>query len=80
MEFQLSKNARIIVDLAIGEEIIIKDWGCNLDGKHFVQGIKQNFGGCQTGIMVKISGYDHWIDSNWITKIHQPTEPKTEEK
>ena len=69
MEFQFKKNVKIVVDFEKGEEILIKDFGYNLDGKHTIQDFKTNFGGCESGIMVKVSGYDSWIDIGWLNKI-----------
>jgi len=69
MEFQYKKNVKIVVDFEVGEEILIKDWGYKLDGKHTILEFKINFGGCESGIMVKVDGYDSFIDVGWLTKI-----------
>lgn len=69
MEFQLAKNIKIVVDFEVDEEVIINGWGTQLDGKHIIQKFKTNFGGCQSGIMAKVSGYKNFIDIGWLTKI-----------
>lgn len=69
MEFQFKKNVKIVVDFEIGEKILIKDWGYKLDGHHTIEDIKTNFGGCESGIQVKISGYDSYIDVGWLNKV-----------
>lgn len=69
MEFEFKKNVKIVVDFEVGEKILIKDWGYKLDGEHTVEDFKTNFGGCESGIMVKISGYDSWIDVGWLSKL-----------
>lgn len=69
MEFQFKKNVRVVVDLEIGETILIEDWGYRLNGKHVIEDIKPSYGGCESGILIKISGYDSYIDSGWATKF-----------
>lgn len=69
MEFEFKKNVKIVVDFEVGEKILIKGWGYKLDGEHTVEDFKTNFGGCESGIMVKISGYDSWIDVGWLSKL-----------
>ena len=69
MEFNFKKNIKIVVNFEIGEEILIKDWGYKLDGKHTIEDVKTNFGGSQSGIMVKVSGYDSFIDIGWLSKL-----------
>lgn len=78
-EFQYKKNVKIVVDFQIGETILIKGFGYKLDGKHTIVDIKTNYGGCESGIMAKISGYDHWIDIGWLTKITNETTRNTSE-
>jgi hypothetical protein len=67
-EFQFKKNVNIVVDFIIGEKILIQDWGYKMNGEHTIEAFKTNFGGCESGIMVKISGYDSWIDIGWLNK------------
>lgn len=69
MEFQVKKNVKIVVDFEVGETILIEGWGYKLDGKHTVEDFKKNFGGCESGIMVKISGCDNYIDVGWLSKL-----------
>lgn len=69
MEFEFKRNVKIVVDFEVGENILVKDWGVKLNGEHTVEDFKTNFGGCESGIMVKISGYDSWIDVGWIHKL-----------
>ena len=69
MEFKFRKNIKIVVDFEIGETILIKGWGYKLDGTHTIVDFKTNFGGCESGIMAKITGYDSWIDIGWLNKV-----------
>ncbi len=71
MEFQYKKNVKLVVDFEVGEEILIQGWGEKLDGKHIIEFFRKNFGGCESGIMVKVSGYDALIDVGWLTKIEK---------
>lgn len=70
MEFQFKKHVKIVVDFEIGEKILIVGWGYKLDGEHVIEKFKTNFGGCESGIMVKISGYDSFIDVGWLKKVN----------
>jgi len=65
------KNVKIVVDFEVGETILIEGWGYKLDGKHTVEDFKTNYGGCESGIMVKISGYENYIDVGWLQEIQQ---------
>ena len=76
MEFQYKKHVKIVVDFEVGEEILIQGWGYKLDGKHTIEDFKTNFGGCESGIMVKISGYNSSIDIGWLNKI-EPAKAKS---
>lgn len=69
MEFQFKKNIKIVVDFEINEEILIKDFSPKLNGHHIIQEIVTNFGGCESGIMAKVSGYDSLLDIGWLTKL-----------
>ena len=69
MEFNFKKNVKIVVPLEVGEIVVIDGWGRQLDGKHTIEDFKTNFGGCESGIMVKVSGYDNWLDVGWLTKL-----------
>lgn len=69
-EFKFKKNTSLIVHLVVGDNVTVSGWGPQLDGKKFkVLGFEANFGGCESGIMVKISGYDSLLDSGWLTRI-----------
>jgi len=69
MEFQYKKNVKVVVDFEIGETVLIADWGYKLDGEHQILDMKPNYGGCESGVMVKVSGYGNWLDLGWLTKI-----------
>ena len=69
MEFEFKENVKIVVNFEVGEKVLISGWGKKLDGKHVIKAIKTNFGGCSSGIMAKVTGYDEWIDIGWLTKI-----------
>lgn len=71
MEFQFKKNVKIVVDFEVGEKILIEGWGPKLDGEHTIKEFKKNLGNSESGIMVKISGYDDWIDVGWLSKINK---------
>lgn len=69
MEFKFKENVKIVVDFEVGEKIMIKGLGYKLDGEHVIKGFKTCFGGCESGILVKVSGYDNYIDVGWLNKI-----------
>lgn len=70
MEIQWKKNVRVICDLEVGDEVTTDEWGRDLDGKtHTILKIIPNFGGCESGFMVLITGYDSPIDSGWLNKV-----------
>lgn len=68
MEIQFKKNVRIICDLEIGETVTIKNWGYKLDGEHKILDMKFS-PGCESSFLIKVDGYDSWIDSGWVDKI-----------
>ncbi len=71
MEFKFKKHVRIICDLEIGDKVMTDRWGPKLDGiVHTILDIKPEFGGCESGILVKIDGYDGWIDTGWLNKLN----------
>lgn len=69
MEFQYKKNIKLVLGFEIGEKVLVKGWGDKLDGHHILEDARANFGGCESGVLVKISGYDDYIDSGWLTKV-----------
>lgn len=71
MEFQFKKNVKVVADFEIGEKILVVGYGHQLDGEHSIINMKPNFGGCESGIMVKLSGHDSWFDLGWINKIEK---------
>lgn len=72
MEVQWQKHVRVICDLKVGDKVRTDNWGPALDGvDHFVEEIKSHFGKCDSGFMVKISGYNRLIDSNWLNKVEK---------
>ncbi len=69
MEIQFKKHVRIIFDLSIGESVSITGWGPALDNRIWIiEDIKMKKS-CESGFMIKITGYDHYIDSGWVDKI-----------
>jgi hypothetical protein len=71
MEFSYKKNIKIVVNFDKGEKILITGFGHKLDGHHIIEDIKTNFGGCESGILAKVTGYDSYIDIVWLTKIEK---------
>lgn len=70
MEIQFKKHVRVICDLKIGDKVKTDEWGYQLDGiVREIEDIKAAFGKCTSGFLVKITGYDNYIDSNWLDKI-----------
>ena len=68
MEIQYKKHVKIICDLEIGDTVFIKGWGYKLDGKDWkVEDVKFSRN-CESGFMVKIDGYENYMDSNWLNK------------
>lgn len=69
MEFKFKKHVSVICNLAIGEQVIIEGWGREFDFKTVtIEDIKFNPGISGSGVQVKVSGYNNYIDSDWITK------------
>lgn len=69
MEIQHKKHVRVICDLNIGDEVYVEGWGYKLDGnKWVIEDIKEAIGKCESSFLVKINGYDRYIDSNWLNK------------
>ena len=67
MEFKHSKYVRIICDLKVGD-VITTDVHYSLIGKkQSILDIKR--GPSESGIMLKITGYEGYIDSNWVEKV-----------
>ena len=69
MEFEFKKNIKIVVDFEIGEKVLIEGGGYKMDGKRIIEKMYTHFGGCESGIMAYVSGYDSPIDIGWLTKI-----------
>ena len=68
MEFRYKKNVRIVCDLEIGDKVRTDGWGYKLDGKDWVvTDIKLGSG--ESGVLVKIDGYDSYMDSGWLNKV-----------
>jgi len=70
MEVQFKKHVRIICDLSVGDAVRTKEFSYKLDGKdRVVEEIKEAIGRCESGFLVKISGYDGFLDSDWLIKV-----------
>lgn len=69
MEIQHKKNVRVICDLNIGDKVYTEGWGYRLDGKDWVvEDIKEAIGRSESGFLVKINGYESYLDSSWLNK------------
>lgn len=73
MEFMFKQNVKLVVPFEAGERVLIQGFSSKVDGYHNIVAFKENYGGCESGIMVKISGYDSWIDIGWIQKTESQT-------
>lgn len=69
MEFNIKRHVKLVVNLEIGEEVMLSGFSKDYDGKHKIVEIKEYFGQCESGVMIKLSGYDCFIDSSWVSKI-----------
>lgn len=70
MEVQWKKNVRVICDLDVGDKVTTDGWGRELDNKvHEVVNVEYRPGSCESGFMIKISGYKDPLDSNWLNKV-----------
>lgn len=69
MEFDFKNNIKVVVNFEVGEEVLVKDYGSKLNGKHTIVDFKTNFGGCDSGVLVKLRDFDYWLDLGWINKI-----------
>ena len=66
MEIQKSRHVKVICDLEVGQTVRLDGWGYKFNGKDFkIVDIKQETN-CSSGFMVKIDGYENYIDSDWI--------------
>lgn len=67
MEIQFSKHVRIICDLKIGD-IVRTDFTYKTKGKDWIiEDIKYS-SNSDSGFLVKINGYENYLDSNWLDK------------
>lgn len=79
MTVQFKRNVKLMCELSVGEEVNVIGFGPQLDGNHVIEEIKyigpfqgNNWAGsCESGFMVRIDGYDSWLDSGWFHKIEQ---------
>lgn len=70
MEFKHSKHVKLVIDLEIGDRVITDNWGRNLDNKvHIITGIELSKQRSESGVIVKIDGYNGMLDSNWLIKV-----------
>jgi hypothetical protein len=70
MEVQFKRHVRVICDLEVGDKVKTEEWGRDLDNKvHTVESIRPLIGKCESGFMIKISGYANEIDSSWLDKV-----------
>jgi hypothetical protein len=70
MEVQFKRYVRIICDLEVGDVVQTVNWGYKLDKKDWIiTDIKYMLGRCESSFMIKIDGYEHYIDSNWVQKV-----------
>jgi len=71
MKIKTGKHVKIICELNEGDQVMTDGCGYKLDGKiHKVKEIKFNIGHCKSGVMVRISGYAGWLDSDWLDKVN----------
>lgn len=67
MEINHGKHVKLICSLEIGMKVTIEGWGYKFNGKVYtIQDIKRELA-CASGFLVKIDGYDNYIDSDWIS-------------
>ena len=69
MEVQHSKHVKLVCDLKPGDKVRTDGYGFTLDGKDWTVMEVKRFQNCQSGFMVKIDGYDHLLDSDWLDKV-----------
>ena len=73
-EFQYKKNTKVVVDLDIGERVMVKGFSKVVDGEYTIEGFEPRFSYCESGIMVQLKGVKYMLDSGWITKLPQEKE------
>lgn len=70
MEIQFKNNVRIICDLEIGDTVQTVGMGYKYDGSLWVIiDMVYEPNNSSSGFLVKINGYDNFIDSDYVTKI-----------
>lgn len=74
MEFKFKKHVKIVVDLEIGERVIVDGFGYKLDGERTITDLKLHEN-CQSGVMAMVDGYTNWIDIAWLNKKIDPKNP-----
>ena len=70
MEFDFKKNVKLVIPFEIGETVFIDGAGTSLHGYYTIKDFKTHFGGCESGILVKLNQYNEWIDVGWLIKIN----------
>lgn len=69
MEFKFAKHVKIVCSLEVGDKVKIYGWGPRFDTKILeIEDIKLQ-PHIESGVGVKVKGYDGYLSSNWITKI-----------
>ncbi len=69
MEIQHKKHVRVICDLEIGDTVTVDGFSPAVNGiDHVIEDILFNMRGCESAFLVKISGYDRYLDSSWLIK------------
>jgi hypothetical protein len=71
MRFQFKKHTYVGIDLEVGDKVKIDESWNNKAVTGPVRTIENMVlnPGCQSAVLVKVSGYDNLIDSDWLNKV-----------
>jgi len=69
MEIKRGKHVKLICELEVGQTVKLDGWGYKFNGKIFkIEDITPQEN-CSSGFVVKIDGYENYIDSDWIDVV-----------
>lgn len=69
-EFQFKKHTKVVCDLEKGDRVKTDGFGYSTDKNiSIIEDVKFKPSSCGSGVMVKISGYNNYIDSDWLIKV-----------
>lgn len=68
-EFQHKKHVKVVVDLDVGEKVLLSGFSKEYDGIRRIELFDFRQKNCESGVMVKLEGIETMFDSGWLQKI-----------